>query len=345
MSVPAIASASAKAGASASAQAGAKAGAPAKAQARDEENLHFAQRILNLPVLLFAVAFALAFLPRRMEDRARMSPIWALLVVYVFILAFFQYKLSGRPENRTAAKDVASVVFIFCIFWNLVTSKLDLFPFVFVPAPENVFWVYVEQWDYILSGLGRSMFLLVSGFFSSIIVAITLGIAVGWIPRLRNAVFPITKTISTVPALIYGPYIVAIMPTFTSASVLILFCGVFWSTFMNMINRVGTIDRRIIDTAKVLNVNTPTMIFRVILPYSLPRIINDMSVSLSISVMTLTAAENVGANIGMGRYVSRALAYANYTQAIAGIFFIAVVITILQYFVARLKKATVKWNY
>jgi NitT/TauT family transport system permease protein len=135
------------------------------------------------------------------------------------------------------------------------------------------------------------------------------------------------------------------MPTFTSASIFVIFCGTFWSLFMNMIQRVGTIDLRIINTARILNVRTRTMLFKIILPYTMPRIFNDLTVALSISVMTLTVAEMIGADRGMGFYVKRSLDYANYTQAFAGIFFIAIVITLLNAAIGFVRKVCVKWNY
>jgi len=305
--------------------------------------IKFWERILNLPVLLYIITIAVAMIPGLMNKRVPVSNPKAFIAVLTLIMAFFQYKLGYG--NQRQAKDIACSIFIFFIVWETATTKLDLLPYIFVPTPENVFYVFPNQWKFILLGLARSMFLLFSGYFSSIIVAITLGIAVGWIPRLKEAVFPIVKAISTVPAIIYSSYIIAIMPTFTIASIVVIFCGTFFSTFMNMIYRVGTIDSRITNTAKVLNVNTRTMLFEIIMPYTLPRIINDMSVSLSISMMTLSVAEMIGASMGIGYFVRSALAYANYSQAIAGIFFIALIITILQSFVTILKKKIVNWEY
>jgi NitT/TauT family transport system permease protein len=66
---------------------------------------------------------------------------------------------------------------------------------------------------------------------------------------------------------------------------------------------------------------------------------------LSISVMTLMVAEMIGAEKGMGFYVRRSLDYANYTQAIAGIFFIAIVITALNAVIAVIRRKAVKWSY
>jgi NitT/TauT family transport system permease protein len=301
-------------------------------------------RVFNIPTLLFVFIVAAILIPGRMALRTRMYNFTVFLMVVIAAYIFFQVKFS-KEDNRQAAQDVASIVFVFLALWELMTSKLDLLPYVFVPAPENVFYMYVRDWRLISSGFFRSIFLLLTGFLCSLSLGISLGIAVGWNPRLRKAVFPIAKAIATVPAMIYGPYLVVMMPTFTSASIFVIFCGTFWSFFMNMINRVGTIDQRIINTAKILNVKTGTMLFGIILPYTMPRIINDMTVSLSISVMTLTVAEMIGADRGMGFYVKRSLDYANYTQAFSGIFFIALVITFLNVLIMLLKKKLVTWNY
>jgi NitT/TauT family transport system permease protein len=303
------------------------------------------ERIINLPTLFVVLtAVAALYLPGKMHLRFKIHTPVNFIVTTLIAWGYFQVKASNAAK-RVAAEDVATIVLGFLLLWELVVTKLDLLPYVFVPAPENVFFVYTSDYRMILSGFLRSIFLLTTGFAASIIAGVGLGIAVGWIPRLRNAVFPIAKAISTVPALIYSPYLVVMMPTFTSASIFVIFCGTFWMLFMNMIQRVGTIDQRIINTAKILNVKTGTMLFKIILPYTLPHIINDMTTSLSISMMTLTVAEMLGADRGMGFYVRRSLDYANYTQSIAGIFFIALVITALNALIAALRKKVIKWSY
>jgi NitT/TauT family transport system permease protein len=312
---------------------------------RQSVRWHEARRIFNLPTLLFALLSLSALaLPPAMSARVRVEEPWAFLGAAFLAWLYFQFKLC-REEGRRAALDVAGIVFGFLLLWELSVTKRDLLPYVFVPAPENVFNVFISDYKMIVSGFGRSLFLLLSGFIASVTAGVVLGTAVGWIPRLRNAVFPIAKAISTVPALIYSPYLVVMMPTFTSASIFVIFCGAFWMLFMNMIQRVGTIDARIINTARILNVKTPAMIFKIILPWSLPHILNDMTTVLSISVMTLTVAEMIGAERGMGFYVRRSLDYANYTQAIAGIFFIALVITALNALIAAIRRKIITWSY
>jgi NitT/TauT family transport system permease protein len=301
--------------------------------------------VLNVPNLLFLALTAIASLaPSRLDARNPMSPASAFVAAIALVEAFFLFKLK-RSRDGTAVKDIATFTYAALLLWELLTSKLDILKYIFVPAPENVFYVFVRFWLVMLSGFERSMILLISGFSAALFFGVLLGILVGWTPRLRNAVFPIVKVFSTVPALIYTPYLVVLMPTFGTASVLVIFLGIFWSTLMNTINDVGTIDKRIIDSARILNVKTGVMLFQVILPYLLPRIINSLSVQLNISVMTLNAAELIGADRGMGYFVKRSIDYANYDQAIAGIIFLAIVLTALNSLILLAKRKLIKWQY
>jgi len=312
-------------------------------QLREEQRSNFAL-LVNIPNLLFALLLVCLFAPGKITERIALKSPIAFLVVILLIEAYFLIK-AMRPSTRQAAIDIASFVFGLLLVWECVTSKLDLLPYIFLPPPENAFYVFVSDYSLILRGFVRSMGLLICGYGSALASGVFLGLIVGWVPRLRKAVFPIAKAISTVPAMIYSPYLVVIMPTFTSASILVIFCGIFWSTFMTMINNVAEIDQRIINAAKILNVNSKTMIFEVIFPYTLPRIINNMAVSLSVSLMTLTVAEMIGADRGMGYFVKRSLDYANYPAALAGIFFIAIVITALNALISLLRAKLVKWSY
>jgi NitT/TauT family transport system permease protein len=189
------------------------------------------------------------------------------------------------------------------------------------------------------------MILIILGVSLALFFAVILGTLVGWVPRLRKAVYPIVKAISTVPALIYTSYIVLIMPTFFMASLTVVFLSIFWGSFMGSINNTAFVEKRVINSAKVLNMKTFPMLFKIIIPYNMPRIINNLPINLATALMTLTAAEMIGASSGMGYYVRVALTYANYTKAIAGIIFIGVVVSILNIIIEFVKKRFVTWEY
>lgn len=317
-----------------------------QSERRIREKTPAIKRLVNLPNFLFIATFLISFLPSRFAvERDEGLKNFAAFGAVLIISEIYYLIANGNRKKYRSLTDIYSVVFILLFAWELFVSRLNLINYIFVPAPENVFYVFVEDYKQILSGFGSSMYLIVVGTGLAILAAVILGTLVGWVPRLTEAIYPIAKAVSTVPALIYTPYIVLIVPTFRQASLAVVFLSIFWGSFMGSINNTAFVEKKVIDSAKVLNVSTPTMLFKIIIPFNMPRIINNLPINLSTALMTLTAAEMIGASSGMGYYVRVALNYANYNKAIAGIIFIGVVVSALNGVINVVKKHFVNWNY
>lgn len=114
---------------------------------------------------------------------------------------------------------------------------------------------------------------------------------------------------------------------------------------MGSINNTAFVEKKVINSAKVLSLSTPTILFKIIIPFNLPRIINNLPIKISAAIMTLTAAEMLGADNGIGFYIRNALNFGNYTKAIAGIFFMGFLVAGLNAGVSILKKRFIKWSY
>lgn len=195
-----------------------------------------------------------------------------------------------------------------------------------------------------LEGVFSSMELLIVGFAVSLTAGVGLGLFIGWIPRLSNMFYPIVKVLAPIPSVVYTPYIIAIMPTFRSASAMVIILGLFFPTLMQMIHRVHTIDPQIVNSARAMNVGTRDMVLRVFLPYMIPGVIGGLSVSLSTSFMILVIAEMMGATSGLGYFIKNYADFANYTNVIAGIILVGVVVTILNGVITLIQKKFVKWK-
>lgn len=311
-----------------------------------EERTPLKKRIFNLPNLLFVATLLASLLPSQFALE-RSENLQGFTEFGIVLLLAEAYYLIGNASAKRyqALTDIFSVVFGLLLAWEVLISRSNIISYIFVPAPENVFHVFRMDYRVIIEGFFSSMYLILVGSGLAIVSAVVLGTLVGWVPRLTNAVYPIVKAISTVPALIYTPYIVLIAPSFQEASLAVVFLSIFWGGLMASINHTVFVERKIIDSARVLDVSTFTMLFHIIIPFNLPRIINNLPINLSTALMTLTVAEMIGANSGMGYYVRVALNYADYNKAIAGIIFIGVVVSGLNALISVAKKHLVKWHY
>ena len=289
--------------------------------------------------LLFVIQNLLLFVLPRSAKIISLIPIIvvSILIEVIFLLRHFISK-------KTSTSNIVSAIFGFLIVW-IIFTRFGLSHPVLVPFPENVFYIFVSNRKDLILGLYSSMKILFLGISLAMFIGIFLGLFVGYIQKVRETFLPITKVISTIPPLVYTPYVVAVMPTFYSASIFVIFSAVFWPTFMNMIARVGSVDKKIIESAKGMNVSTPTMLFKIILPYSFPEVIARLSSSLTSAMLCLTGAEMLGASSGLGYFVKKFSDYADYTRVLAGIIYIAIIVTILNTLVEVLQKKVIKWKY
>lgn len=220
------------------------------------------------------------------------------LIELLFLAKCFSAR---KKRNESSSCDIMIFVWLLLIAWELCTSVLNIAHPVLVPCPENVFDTFREQWREMLLNVAYSMELLTIGFVTGMVLAVLLGLIAGWFPRLRGFAYPIANVMAPIPAVVFSPYLVALMPSFRSASALVIILGVFWPTFLTTVNRVESMDPRILDSARMLNLRSSDMIWRVLLPYVIPGIISGLKVSVTTSLLMLNFAELMGAAHGMGR--------------------------------------------
>ena len=260
----------------------------------------------------------------------------------IIVIAVEAALLANRKKK--AAIDIGIIVFAALILWEYITAKVGVKDAMLYPAPENVFNIFVTDYEKILEGVGSSLRLMGLAFALALFFGVGLGLIVGLSDRLSSTVMPIVRVISPIPPIIYSPYAVALLPSFRAASIFVITMTIFWSIFMNMVLSVRQIDRKIMDSARTLNLNQSSMILHVLLPYSLPGIINSVSVSVSTSFLVLTAAEMIGATSGLGWYIKYNADFANFTKVIAGIFVIGVVVTVLNALISLVKRLLIRWR-
>ena len=134
------------------------------------------------------------------------------------------------------------------------------------------------------------------------------------------------------------------MPTFKSVSVFVIFLATFWPVFAGTMSGVLGVDKKIIDSAKVLNVSKPEMLFSVILPASLQQIFLGCNQGLSVSFILLTSAEMIGARDGMGYYVKYYSDFGDYTRTITGLLVIGFVVIAVTFLFNKLQNHLLRWK-
>jgi nitrate/nitrite transport system permease protein len=153
-----------------------------------------------------------------------------------------------------------------------------------------------------------------TGFLLATIVAVPIGICCGLSSTVNNALNPLIQVFKPVSPLAWLPIVTMVVsalyvtasPMFEKAflisAITVTLCSL-WPTIINTAVGVASIDRDLINVAKVLQLPWTTKLVKLVIPSSLPLIFTGMRLSLGVGWMVLIAAEMLAQNPGLGKFV------------------------------------------
>lgn len=301
------------------------------------------KRFLRVTNLLFLILIALQFLPDKISKSPETSyVIWFAVGVEAIVLVVSA--LIKKPKSLNLFLDIIGFLFGFFILWTLATAKFNLLKESLFPPPGRVFYQFIQDWDKIFINIKSSLGIILNGYLLAAVIAIPLGLFLGWSARIGNAATYISKFLSAIPPIVYIPYGIALLPTFRSVSVFVIFLATFWPVLAGTMSGVLNVEQKVIDSAKVLNVNKFTMLFSIILPAALSQIFIGCNQGLTVSFVLLTSAEMIGARDGLGYYVKQYSDFGDYTRTIVGILVIGVVVVAISFLFNKLQQYLLRWK-
>ena len=301
------------------------------------------KRYLRVTHLLFIVLLLIQLIP----DKSTNPTFTGALIAFAAgleLIAFIASTFIKKEQGLALLLDIVGFIYVLLGVWSLATAKFNVLNPLLFPAPGKVIHQFAEDKQQILINIGSSLGTTLAGFLIAVAVAVPLGLFIGWSARIGSAATYITKFFSSIPPIVYIPYGIALLPTFKSVSVFVIFLATFWPVFAGTMSGVLGVDKRIIDSAKVLNVSKPEMLFSVILPASLQQIFLGCNQGLSVSFILLTSAEMIGARDGMGYYVKYYSDFGDYTRTITGLLVIGIVVIAVTFLFNKLQSHLLRWK-
>ena len=301
------------------------------------------KRYLRVVHALFIVFLLIQLIPDSLTtDTAAAYSIW--FVVGVDVLTLIISAFIKKPVSLNLFVDIVGFIYGLLIAWTLATAKFNLLKPALFPPPGRVFAQFIEDYDKILVNIQSSIGIILQGYLLAIAVAVPLGLFLGWSARLGSAATYISKFLGAIPPIVYIPYGIALLPTFRSVSVFVIFLATFWPVLAGTMSGVMNVEKKTIDSAKVLNVGPFTMLFSIMLPASLQQIFIGCNQGLTVSFVLLTSAEMIGAQSGLGYYIKNYSDFGDYTRTIIGLIVVGIVIVIISFIFNSIQKFLLRWK-
>jgi NitT/TauT family transport system permease protein/taurine transport system permease protein len=256
---------------------------------------------------------------------------------------------AGGSGRRRFAVPSWTLLAVLLIIWQLLCGwylpRVDKQYAVLLPPPSDVL---KAGWELLLSGellmhLGASLRRELVAFAFAL-VAIPLGIAMGWWKAVHDMVDPVVEMLRPIPPIAWIPLSILWFGVGDRQNQFIIFLGIFFPILVNTIIGVKNIEPNLIRAARCLGANEWRMLRRVVLPAVLPQLMTGIRVGFGVGWMALVAAELVGAPSGLGFLINDARSLLRTDVIILGMLVIGLAGFGIDLLIRRLSKAMLPWS-
>jgi NitT/TauT family transport system permease protein len=184
------------------------------------------------------------------------------------------------------------------VIWEIAAFLVD--DQLTLPSFHQVVYAFMENWWSILAeDLPVSSLHFAIGMAGGLLIALPIGMAMGWFKLLDDIFDPIVEILRPIPPLAWIPFAIIWFGITNTSAGFIIFIGAVFPILINTYVGFKSLPRVYVESAKVLGATRDIDLIRyVALPYALPSIAAGIRIAMGIAWMCLVAAEIFGTSIG-----------------------------------------------
>lgn len=262
---------------------------------------------------------------------------------------------SGTTGSVTVPRPVRRVtsVLVLLVIWALATNLGLLSE---LPSPLAVGATFVDQFAEVSfwSAAAVSTARIYVSFVLAAVLAIPIGLLIGWNRTFADATYPALEMLRPVPPVAWIPVVALVFPIVSVGAgafdypvdtgiLFITFLGAFFPILLNAISGVKQIDEEFPRAARSLG-TSPLQTFRhVVYPGALPSIHAGMVSGMGLAWVNLVAAEMI-AGSGLGYLTWSSYIAGDYPSIIVGMLSIGLLGYCSSLIIRRIGARLLPWN-
>ncbi|MBW4472266.1 MAG: nitrate ABC transporter permease [Stenomitos rutilans HA7619-LM2] len=239
--------------------------------------------------------------------------------------------LIGKQAKGVIPSVIALGVFL--LVWQLLTSGEGAS----LPSPLKVL---EETWDPLIidpffdSGgsdvglfwqLAASLKRVAIGYTLAAAVGISVGILIGAVVLLYQAVDPIFQVLRTIPPLAWLPISLAAFQQANPSAIFVIFITAIWPIIINTAVGVQQIPQDYTNVAKVLQLSKVEYFTKILLPATVPYIFTGLKIAVGLSWLAIVAAEMLTGGVGIGFFIWDSYNSGNLSEVILAVIYVGIV--------------------
>ncbi|WP_218712705.1 ABC transporter permease [Arthrobacter sp. BF1] len=256
-------------------------------------------------------------------------------------------KKSGNPSGRKLSRKAFLAINVASVAagvagWAAVSAA----GLVGLPGPVEVL---VRGGELLADGTlaedtGASLARVLSGFLLGSLLAIPIGFLMGWYQVGRAIIEPWVQFFRTIPPLALLPLVMVTMGIGETPKIFVIFLAAFLSCVISTYQGVVSVDKTLINAARVLGANSLVIFRRVVVPASSPFILVGMRIGLGAGWATVVAAELLAAPNGLGMRMQQAQQFYDMPTILVNVLVIGVLGLLMDRLLLMIEAHLTRWQ-
>ena len=213
--------------------------------------------------------------------RAWRAP-WFLLLPAAFIL-LWHLAVEGRWVTEGLIPSPAQVLRSWHT-WIFGTGKTTL-------SPYSGTWL-----DNVLYSSRR----VLQGFGLAALIAIPLGLMIGWNRLVARVVDPTIQLLRPVPITAWLPFAIAVFGIYDASALFLIGLGAFYPIVVNTTHGVRDTNLLLLRAAGMMGAGPGTVLAKVVFPSALPAIFTGLRLGIGVAWTAVIVAEMIAVKSGLG---------------------------------------------
>lgn len=240
---------------------------------------------------------------------------------------------------------VVVIAAIVAVWWGLVLATGS----VVFPTPLRVLTGTLElvRDGSLWAHIGASLFRVGVGFGLAVLVAVPLGLWMGWVKGAYHTLNPVFQMLRPISPIAWIPIAILWFGVGNVSPIFLIFVASVFPMIVQTTSGVHTIEQRYLRAAANFGVSRQRLFRQVVIPATLPQIIVGMRIGLGVAWLVVVAAEMIALRSGLGYLIMDSRNAGNrYDLVIAAMIIIGLIGLLLDGLMRLLEGLkVVRWRY
>ena len=243
---------------------------------------------------------------------------------------------------RKGWRPIAVLLLLF-LLWEAVVAKTDI-PVGLLPAPSNILSEMISGWTLFYPDLLSTINISIEGFVVGAIVGLVVAILLHLVPWVRDSVYPLLILSQNVPIIVLAPLLVIWFGFGLLPKIIVITLVCFFPITVATLDGLKQVPKGYKHYMLMAGANKSQLFWKLELPYALPTIFSGLKISATYSVMGAVISEWLGAEKGIGVYMT--LASSSFRTDKVFVAIMAIMLLSLLFFVIIVisEKYFIRWH-